>query len=314
MGCCAMESPANIRSRNVASSTLSDERRLPEVLQSGALREFPWLIHGFSTRQGGASTCYGGHDLNLGFTHDDQAENVKRNRGAFLLAMGATDANGSPWPIVQVKQIHSSIVHKIESPPPQPLAGDGLITDTRGLLLAVRTADCVPVLAVDIERKTVGTFHAGWRGTAARVVEKGIGEMRRHFGSDPAGLRAVIGPCIRRCCYIVGDEVRAESESQFTYAADLFHETFNSNSLHVRYPLLFLNQRAPGHGDAASELHLDLVEANRRQLEAAGVAPDHIEIVDGCTACDTKRFFSHRAEFGKTGRMMAAIGIKPEQT
>ena len=74
----------------------------------------------------------------------------------------------------------------------------------------------------------------------------------------------------------------------------------------------FLNQRAPGHGDPASEIHLDLVEANRRQLEDAGIAGEQIEVVEGCTACDIARFFSHRAEFGKTGRMMAAIGIKPE--
>ena len=156
----------------------------------------------------------------------------------------------------------------------------------------------------------MGAFHAGWRGTAARVVEKGIGEMRRQFGTDPSDLRAAIGPCIRKCCYIVGPEVQAEFESQFSYARELFHEVFNSNSLHVRYPLLFLNQRAPGHGDPASETHLDLVEANRRQLQDAGVAAEQIEIVEGCTACDTTRFFSHRAEFGKTGRMMAAIGIK----
>ena len=190
--------------------------------------------------------------------------------------------------------------------------GDGIITSTPGLLLAVKTADCTPVLVVDIERKVVGAFHAGWRGTAARVVEKGIGEMRRHFGSEPDDLRAAIGPCIRRCCYTIGEEVVAEFESQFTYSRELFHEEFNYESLHVRYPMLFLNQRAPGHGDPASELYLDLVEANQRQLKDAGIAAEHIEVIDGCTACDTTRFFSHRAEFGKTGRMMAAIAIKPE--
>ncbi len=280
-----------------------------DILQGRLLSGLPWLRHGFSTRQGGVSRCYGGRSLNLGMTMDDAEDNVLWNRARFVESLAAVDPNGTPWPMVQVRQIHSGIVRVTDTEPSRPLAGDGLITRTPGLLLVVKTADCVPVLVVDIRRKVVGTFHAGWRGTVARVVAKGIGEMRRHFGSDPANLRAAIGPCIRRCCYIVGDEVRAEFESQFAYADGLFHEVFNSDSLHVRYPLLFLNQRAPGHGDPAAELHLDLVEANRRQLQDTGVAPEHIEVVEGCTACDTARFFSHRAEHGKTGRMMAAIGI-----
>ena len=135
----------------------------------------------------------------------------------------------------------------------------------------------------------------------ARIAEKGIGEMRRQFGSLPRDLRAAIGPCIRRCCYQVGPEVRAEFESQFSYADELFEEVFDSNAIHVRYPLLFLNKRAPGHGDLGPEIHLDLVEANKRQLEDAGLRTEHISVVDGCTACDTTRFFSHRAEVRTDG-------------
>lgn len=146
----------------------------------------------------------------------------------------------------------------------------------------------------------------------ARIVEKGVGEMRRQFGSVLSDLRAVIGPSIRRCCYQVGPEVRAEFDSQFSYSGELFEEVFDANAIHVRYPMLFLTARAPGHSELGPELHLDLVEANRRQLEDAGVLAKHITIVEGCTACDTERFFSHRAEHGKTGRMMAAIGIRPE--
>lgn len=249
--------------------------------------------------------------LNLGLTSHDTKDNVERNRKAFLAALRATDANGDPWPLLQVKQIHSSIVHRVSAPAKDPLAGDGLITKAPGLLLAIKTADCVPVLVVDIKRRVVAAFHAGWRGTVARIVEKGVGEMRHQFGSLPRDLRAAIGPCIRRCCYRVGHEVRAEFESQFSYADDLFEEVFDSNAIHVRYPLLFLNQRAPGHGDLGPEIHLDLVEANRRQLEDAGLREEHISVIDGCTACDTTRFFSHRAEFGKTGRMMAVVGIRP---
>ncbi len=296
-------------SQSLALASRQSSSPVGGVLRSAALSDLPWLRHGFSTRPGGVSSCYGGQSLNLGMTRDDTESNVLRNRAQFVESLGATDASGKPWPLVQVRQIHSGIVRLIDAVPSAPLTGDGLITRTPGLLLAIKTADCVPVLVADIRYRTVGAFHAGWRGTVARIVEKGVGEMRRHFGSDPGELRAVIGPCIRRCCYIVGDEVHAEFESQFAYADELFHEVFDSNSLHVRYPLLFLNQRAPGHGDAASTLHLDLVEANRRQLQDSGLAAKHIEVLEGCTACDTARFFSHRAEFGKTGRMMAAIGI-----
>ncbi len=282
------------------------------MLRGDLFASLPWLVHGFSTRQGGVSTCYGGKTLNLGLTPQDTARNVERNRELFLRALHAVDGHGEPGPLVQVKQIHSAIVHRVNEVPKHPPSGDGIITSIPGVLLAIKTADCVPVLIADVKRRAVGAFHAGWRGTVARIVEKGVGEMRRQFGSDPRDLRAVIGPCIRKCCYAVGAQVRAEFESQFSYSAELFEEVFDSNAIHVKYPLLFLNQRAPGHGDLGPEIHLDLVAANQRQLQDAGVRKEHVSVIEGCTACDTKRFFSHRAEFGKTGRMMAVIGIRQE--
>jgi YfiH family protein len=229
----------------------------------------------------------------------------------FAASVGATNSDGSLWPLLQLRQIHSAIVRRIAAPAHEPFAGDGLITGTPELLLAIKTADCVPVLIADAKRRVVAAFHSGWRGTAARIVEKGVGEMRRQFGCLPQDLRAAIGPCIRRCCYQVGSEVRAEFESQFSYAGDLFEEVFDSKAIHVRYPMLFLTQRAPGHSELGPEVHLDLVEANLRQLQDAGISAKHISVIDGCTACDTTRFFSHRAEFGNTGRMMAVIGIRP---
>jgi hypothetical protein len=279
-------------------------------LRAASLAGLPWLIHGFSTRQGGVSTCYGGHTLNLNFTADDSAKNVERNRALFLAAVGV-QADNAAWQLRQVKQIHSAIAHNVSSTSPEAMAGDGLITGTPGLVLAIRTADCVPVLLADVKRKVVGAFHAGWRGTAARIVEKGVGEMRRHFGSEPRDLRAAIGPCIRRCCYQVGNEVRVEFESQFSYADELFEEVFDSNAIHVRYPMLFLTARAPGHSELGPELHLDLIAATKRQLQDAGVPQDHTSVAGECTACHTNRFFSHRAELGNTGRMMAVLGMKP---
>ncbi len=308
-----MVSPASHdHSRTKTKSSARSKSSAIEVLRAPTLAQLPWLAHGFSTRPGGVSTCYSGRTLNLGFTQHDSRENVERNRTRFLDEVGAQTEDGRIWPIVQMKQLHSSLVHRVSAAPHEPLAGDGLISNTPGLLLAVKTADCVPVLVADVKLRAVGAFHAGWRGTAARVVEKGIGELQRQFGSLPRDLRAAIGPSIRKCCYRVGAEVREEFESQFSYAHELFEEVFDANPLHVRYPLLFLNQRAPGHGELGPEIHLDLVEANKRQLQDAGIREEHISVISGCTSCDTARFFSHRAESGQTGRMMAVIGIRPE--
>jgi YfiH family protein len=305
--------PHSRRQKSRLVQPASASQNALEILRAPSLAALPWLVHGFSTRRGGVSTSYGGRTLNLGLTPADSKENVARNRALFLEALGAAsqDSDGA-WPLVQMKQMHSAVIHRVSAPPRQPLAGDGVITNTPGLLLAIKTADCVPVLVADVKRRVVGAFHAGWRGTAARIVEKGVGEMRRQLGSVPRDLRAAIGPSIRRCCYQVGPEVRAEFDSQFSYSGDLFEEVFDADAIHVRYPMLFLTARAPGHSELGPELHLDLVEASRRQLEDAGLRAEHISIVGGCTACDTTRFFSHRAEFGNTGRMMAAIGVRPE--
>jgi YfiH family protein len=275
------------------------------VLRAPNFRE-AWLVHGFSTRNGGVSDVYGKSSLNLGVTEHDTRENVERNRDRFALAIGART-----WPIVQMKQIHSSVIHRIAGPVSRALSGDGVITNIPEILLGVKTADCIPVLVADTKKRVVGAFHAGWRGTVARIVEKGIGEMRKYYGSDPVNIEAAIGPGVHKCCYTVGEELVHAFESQFAYAKELFHEEYDFESLHNKYPMLFLNQRAPGHGEPATKIQLDLVEANRRQLLDAGVPAKNIYAFDACTSCDTKTFFSHRAEFGKTGRMLAAIGIKP---
>jgi hypothetical protein len=134
--------------------------------------------------------------------------------------------------------------------------------------------------------------------------------MLRHFGSHPRDLKAAIGPGIQACCYAVGEEVFAKFESQFAYAASLFREVKESDPVREKYPLLLLNARAPGHGILPKRIFLDLVEANRQQLLAAGVAKKNIEASPLCTACHTDLLFSHRAGKGKTGRMMGVVGIR----
>ena len=280
-----------------------------QTLQVPALVRIPWLVHGFSTRIGGYSKCYGNGTLNLGFTSHDSKASVARNREAFVSSILRKPRN--PWPLITLRQIHSDLVHCITEPLSSPLAGDGMITRTPGLLLAVLTADCLPIIVVDPRRRAIGVFHAGWRGTAKRIVEKGVGEMRWQFGSRPSDLRAAIGPGIRNCCYQVGPEVRSSFEAQFSYAGDLFRETKETDEIRAKYPLLFLSARAPGHSELPKQIFLDLAEANRRQLIAVGVPLRNISDLGLCTSCNTRLFFSHRAENGNTGRMMVAAGIKP---
>ncbi len=276
--------------------------------------KFDWLWHGFSTRQGGASSVYcpegANPELNLGFTAQDERETVLRNRRLLVEAI----TGDATTPLVTVRQFHSNLAATVAStdlPRESPCRGDGLMTAEPGRLLAIQTADCIPVLVADRRRRVVAAFHAGWRGTVKRIVEEGVGKMRMLYGSRPEDLIAAIGPGIGPCCYAVGEEVRSAFESQFVYADDLFVEVFDSDPVRTKYPMLFLTQRAPGHSPIGPSLHLNLIEANRRQLLAAGLKPKAIQLVGGCTSCQPELFFSHRSSQGYAGRMMSVIGVRP---
>jgi purine-nucleoside/S-methyl-5'-thioadenosine phosphorylase / adenosine deaminase len=295
----------------ISVPTTASKKNALTVLEEERLSRIPWLVYGFSTRAGGFSRVYGGQALNLGFTKHDSRSAVERNRRAFLKELGASNGN-KPWPLVTLRQIHSDLIHLVTSPPKGTLAGDGLVTDTAEILLGVQAADCLPVILVDSKHRAVGVFHAGWRGTVKRIVEKGVGEMRRWFSTEARHIKAAIGPGIHSCCYEVGPEVREKFESQFAYAADLFREVKESDPIREKYPLLFLSARAPGHTELPTRIFLDLVEANRRQLIDAGVLPKNITASPLCTACRSDLLFSYRAENGVTGRMMGVVGIRKE--
>jgi len=283
-----------------------------DVVRAPRWSEFTWLIHGFSTRTGGSTNVYRGSDLNLGFTDSDDRSVVAANRGLFV---DAAAQGRQIVGLVTLRQIHSSLIRRVsaedagEHPTPAVLKGDGLMTGEPGVLLGIQTADCIPVLLADRKNRAVAAFHAGWRGTLARIVENGVGRMRLEFGSRPENLMASIGPGIGQCCYAVGDEVRQQFESQFIYASDLFREVYDSDPVREKYPMLFLTARAPGHSEIGPAMHLDLAEANRRQLLAAGLRKGAIALTGQCTGCHTDRFFSHRTERGFTGRMMSVIGV-----
>lgn len=276
--------------------------------------ETGWLWHAFSTRRGGLSRAYCAEDapgeLNLGFTAADDRETVAKNRRLLVEAVSGDPAT----PLVTLRQIHSSVVVHGAAPDAcrqNPWKGDGLITGEPGLLLGVQTADCIPVLVADRKRRVVAAFHAGWRGTVKRIVESGVGRMRLEFGCRPEDLTAAIGPGVGACCYAVGEEVLSSFESQFAYTPQLFHEVYDTDPVRTKYPMLFLTQRAPGHSPIGPSLHVDLVEANRRQLLDAGLTPRSIHSTGGCTSCHRELFFSHRASHGFAGRMMSVIGIRP---
>jgi YfiH family protein len=305
-------------SRAMKSAESASKPAKPVILRATAWKQYPWLVHGFSTRIGGVSTAYcPGQkcgELNLGMTASDSRENVLKNRELFLralLANGRVAALKAPLAeFVMLRQIHSGLIHHFAAGTPEPpLRGDGSITAEAGNILAIQTADCIPILVADVRQQIVAAFHAGWRGTLARIVERGIGRLRAEFGSRPGDLTATIGPGIGRCCYSVGEEVRMEFTSQFAYADALFEEVFDLDPIKQKYPMLFLTARAPGHSNLGPSIHLDLPEANRRQLLDAGLEAKNIHSLGLCTACDTKRFFSHRAEQGFTGRMLSAIGV-----
>jgi YfiH family protein len=275
----------------------------------------PWLWHGFSTRKGGLSLAYCAEDvpgeLNLGFRDDDDRAAVAGNRR--LLVEAITGAANTP--LVALHQIHSNLIRVVtaaDAACPRPWKADGLLTDEPGLLLGIQTADCIPVLVADRKRHAVGAFHAGWPGTVKRIVEEGVGRMRLEFGSRPEDLIAAIGPGIGPCCYEVGEELLSEFESQFVYGRELFREVYSADAVRMKYPMLFLTQCAPGHSPIGPSLHLDLFEANRRQLLAAGLNPGEIRVLGACTSCHPDVFFSHRASKGHAGRLMSVIGIRPQ--
>ena len=267
-------------------------------MQIPAWSAYTWLRHGFSERRGGASIAYGADsvsdgDLNLGFTAADDPALVRQNRAAVMRAL-AEDASAQLVTAHQVHGTHLALVRGADSSFQTPdgratLQADGLMTAAPNLLLGIQAADCVPVLVADTRLRVVAAFHAGWRGTVAGIVEQGIARMRAEFGSAPKDVTAAIGPAIGVCCYAVGDEVETRFRGAFPYASQLFEQ----------------------HPDAT---HLNLAEANRRQLLAAGLDSERIFLAHQCTACaqfaGRPRFFSHRAEKGLTGRAMGLIGIK----
>lgn len=179
-----------------------------------------------------------------------------------------------PESVSSVKQIHSNLVLLAEHPG-LPGEGDALITNRPGLAISIRTADCYPILLADPRNRAIAAIHAGWRGTAGRIVCEALEKMKVEFGTEPSDVLAAIGPGIGVCCYEVGDEVARK----FGFSG---------------------------------RINLDLAAENRDQLESSGVSAHNIEALGVCTFCDAERIFSYRREKEKAGRMTSFIQIGSE--
>ncbi|HVN02906.1 MAG TPA: peptidoglycan editing factor PgeF [Bryobacteraceae bacterium] len=199
------------------------------------LESFAWLEHGFGTRHAARLA----HDPRLATLHQIHSD-------ICVAAGGRTGLLGE---------------------------GDGLLESTPGRLVAVKTADCIPILLVDEEHRAVAAVHAGWRGAVHGIAGQAVRRMQEEFGSRPGRLHAAIGPGIGKCCYQVGPEVAAQ-----------FGEA--------------------GHA------YIDLAEANRGQLRTAGVPESHIYVAGLCTRCGESDFHSYRRDKERSGRMLSFVGVR----
>jgi len=256
------------------------------ILQFANISEFSELLHFSTTRMDGCSMGNYG-SLNLGFNSGDLPGNVIENRIRLCAALGI-----NPDKLVFPKQTHTATIKTIT-------AGfldldirermhflnetDAVITNRKGVCIAIKTADCVPVLLFDRKQKVVAAVHAGWRGTEQNIVSKTIHKMAEEFGSAPSDLFAGIGPSISPEVYEVGEEVWKKFTPEFYQ---------------------------PTNPSKAGKRLLDLWSANFHQLINAGVPVDQIEVSRTCTFSDPIRFFSARRDGLNTGRMATGIMIK----
>lgn len=248
----------------MSQASIQDRMLRPDLFD-----DLPRIVAGFSTRHGGLSERpYA--SLNLGLSTGDSTETVAQNRRRLFESVGFTTDQ-----LAIAGQVHGDRLKVVTEAGLFP-GYDGMVTQTRGLLLCISAADCAAVLLADAEAGILGACHSGWRGTVADITTKTVAAMQE-MGAEPSRMRAYVSPCISSENFEVGPEVAAQFDGAFV--------------LHL-----------PGK----KKPHVDLKGVLRAQLETAGVTA--IEISPHCTFGETDRFFSYRAEQGETGRMMGFIG------
>lgn len=250
------------------------------------------LRHGVFTRKGGHSAPpFDG--LNVAATTGDDPVSARRNQAVVARAM--------ELPLISARIVHGNDVLVVERASPQEsleemrqrlrhTPADAMITAELGLGLFWGFADCAPILLYDPRHKVVALAHGGWRGAAGAIGPRTIGVMAERFGSRPEELLAGVGPGIQACCYQVNETVVE------TFAAEpLAHEN------------AVFEQRPDVEGQPS--LYLDVTESNARQLLAAGVRPERLDVAPFCTGCEADLFYSHRMRRYADGRFGVVIGM-----
>lgn len=233
--------------------------------------------HAFSTRVGGVSKApYA--SLNLAVASGDARENALENRRRFTERAGFFAFPRTAY------QVHGAGVNRATTEPfAEGTQGDIVITDVPGLAVGVFVADCVPLLLHAPDVGAVAAVHAGWRGTALQAAQVAVEALRETYGADPGRMVAVIGPSIKGCCYEVGEDVAMAMQILPDAGACL-----------------------TVHGD---RWRFDGQEANRQQLDAAGLRPENIHVSGLCTFCREDLFFSYRRDGAQSGRLIGAIAL-----
>lgn len=245
----------------------------PKIFQ-----QFPEVIAIESNRKGGVSKMPFS-SLNLGLSTNDKPENILENRKILFGNLGIKTSR-----VTQSNQVHKDKILKVTRS--KVYEGyDALITENSNTFLSVTVADCTPVLIYDAKNQAVAAVHAGWKGTVLDITAKTIQRMREEFKTDPKDCYVYVGTCIDENSFEVGEDVAA----MFTY--DLKR--------------LDKSGRKP-------KFYVDLKKANVTQLLKCGVPENQIEVSAFSTVLDNDIYFSNRKEKGKTGRMIALIGVKKD--
>lgn len=260
-------------------------------LSSRKLDGLPGIRHAIATRHGGVSTgMY--RSLNFSVSQGDDPQNVKQNFIRFGKAIGIPASE-----MVLTQQTHTTnLRYCTEQDCGKGVLRerdyrdiDGLYTDRAHVALVISFADCVPVFLADPVHHVIAAVHSGWRGTVGRISTEMVSVMTDRFGTDPADITALIGPSICADCYEVDEPV-----------IQRFREVYPESNWEE---IFYQTEEQQG----SEHYQLDLWQANRLNLEAAGVTTEHIEMTNLCTCCNPQMIFSHRATGGRRGVTVGVI-------
>lgn len=275
--------------KNNSHMMIEEETNGVPLLMYPKLKEITGIQHCFTTREGGVSQGIF-ESMNLSFTRGDEKEAVLEN---FHRIADVFELPTSRF--VFTDQTHTTNIRRVnEQDAGKGLTRerdytdvDGLVTNTKDLVLSAFFADCVPLYFVDPINKAIGLAHSGWRGTVGRIGEKMVRRMEQEFGSKRETLMTAIGPSICQECYEISQDVAEKFQREFfEHKAEILQEKGNGKYL------------------------LDLWKTNEIILREAGVLPEHILTTDRCTCCNPTRLFSHRASKGKRGNLAAFLCLK----